>query len=525
MSTQNNKIRSRTEYSMLNIAAGVGGYVVSVVLSLINRMVFTRCLPPAYLGISGLFSNVLSMLSLAELGVGGAIVYALYKPLAYQDEKKIASLVRLYGKAYCTIGTVIGCAGLCLLPFLNLIIGQQPDIAENIHVIYLIFLFNVASSYFFTYRSTLLVAAQKNYLVTGLNYFILCIQAIVQAVFLFATRHYIGYLLIQCFFSLLNNVWISHIAVKHYPYIKNRKTEKLLPEERKKIFRDMRDLMAYKISGVLVNSTDNLIITFFSGLATTGLASNYTLLTSTLNTLLNQVFNGLSSSIGNLNAVESKEKKFSMLKVTNLLNFWLISWGALGIIFVSSDLVRFLFGDQYALSVEIPMVMALNFYTVGMQNAFWTFKHTMGLFRYGKFMQIGTAVLNLVFSIALGMHWGLFGILFATFLARLFTNLWYDPYVIYKHAFHRSPLEYLSRYIRFFLILLLEIVICNSLICWIRCPLLPAILLKSIIVSLVSNLMVILFFRKVPEFVYLNQIASNILRIIRNLISGKRKNA
>ena len=117
------------------------------------------------------------------------------------------------------------------------------------------------------------------------------------------------------------------------------------------------------------------------------------------------------------------------------------------------------------------------------------------------------------------------GILFATFLARLFTNLWYDPYVIYRHAFHRSPLEYLSRYIRFFLILLLEIVICNALICWIRGPLLPAILLKSIIISLVSNLMVILFFRKVPEFVYLNQIASQILRIIRNLISGKRKNA
>ena len=137
------KIRSRTEYSMLNIAAGVGGYVLSVILSLISRMIFTRCLPPAYLGISGLFSNVLSMLSLAELGVGGAIVYALYKPLAENNEEKIASLVRLFGKAYCTIGLVMGAAGLCVLPFLNLVIGEQPEIAESIHLIYLIYLFFV----------------------------------------------------------------------------------------------------------------------------------------------------------------------------------------------------------------------------------------------------------------------------------------------------------------------------------------------------------------------------------------------
>lgn len=515
------RIRSRTEYSMLNIAAGVGGYAVSVVLSLISRMVFTRCLPPAYLGISGLFSNVLSMLSLAELGVGGAIVYALYKPLAYQDEKKIASLVRLYGKAYCIIGLVIGGAGLCVLPFLDLIIGEQPAIAESIHLIYLIYLFNVASSYFFTYRSTLLVAAQKNYLVTGLNYFILCVQAVVQAVFLFATRNYIGYLLIQVFFSLLNNVWISHIAVKHYPYIKNKDAEPLPAEEKKRIFKDMRDLMAYKVSGVLVNSTDNLIITFFSGLVTTGLASNYTLLTNTLNTLLNQVFNGLSSSIGNLNAMESEEKKFGMMKTTNLLNFWLISWGAVGIIFVSSDLVQLLFGGQYVLSIEIPMVLALNFYTVGMQNAFWTFKHTMGLFRYGKYMQMGTAALNLLFSIILGLQWGLFGILFATFLSRLFTNLWYDPYVIYKHAFGKNPLIYLKRYLGFFAVLILEVVLCHILTGWIDFAPLISIILKALTVSLVCNLLFVLLFRKSPEFAYLWKIVQKVLSLINNLFARK----
>ena len=515
--------RTRTEYSILNIATGVGSYVLSVILSLINRMVFTRCLPAAYLGISGLFSNVLNMLSLAELGVGGAIVYALYKPLAENDEAKIATLVNLYAKAYTLIGTFIGVAGVCLLPFINLIIGEQPAIQENIRIIYLIFLFNVASSYFFTYRSTLLVAAQKIYLVTGLNYIILCVQAVVQAVFLFTTRNYIGYLLIQCFFSLLNNVWISHIAVKHYPYIKNKNTQPLPDAEKKRIFKDMRDLMAYKISGVLVNSTDNIIITFFDGLITTGLTSNYTLLTGTLNTLLCQVFNGLGSSVGNLNAIESAEKKFSMLKITNLLNFWLFGWGAAGIIFVSGDLVQMLFGDRYVLGFSIPLVLALNFYTVGMQNSMWTFKHTMGLFRYGRFMQLGTAALNLFFSILLGKMWGLFGILFATFLARLFTNLWYDPFVIYKYAFNKNPLIYLKRYLLYLVVLLTSLAVCFLLTGWIHFSPLINILLKGIIVSLVCNAVFCITFCRTPEFDYLKKIFDRILLFIKSHIPFKNK--
>lgn len=513
------KNRSRTEYSILNIAAGLGGYVLSVVLSLINRMIFTRCLPPAYLGISGLFSNILSMLSLAELGVSGAIVYALYKPLAQNDEEKIASLVQVFGKAYRTIGLVIGGLGLFVLPFLDLLIGEQPEISESIHLIYVFFLFNTASSYFFTYRSTLLVAAQKNYLVTGLNYLILCVQEVLQAVFLFLTKNYIGYLLIQTGFSLLYYVWISHIAVKQYPYIKGKNIKPLAAEEKKHIFKDVRALMAYKVSGVLVNSTDNIIITFFNGLVTTGLASNYTLLTNTLNTLLNQVFNGLTASIGNLNAIETDEKKYSIFKIANMLNFWLFSWGAVGIIFVASDLVQLFFGEKYVLDISISLILAVNFYSVGMLNAVWTFKHTMGLFRYGRFLQLGTAALNLLFSILLGKILGLFGILLATFLSRLLTNLWYDPYVIHKHAFNKSPVGYLKNYIINLLNTALEVLICYYLTGLLHFSLIANIILKIIIVSCVCNAAFYVVFHKTPEYQYLIQS----VRRIKQMISGKIK--
>lgn len=502
MNEHNRRIRSRTEYSMLNIAAGVGGYALSVVLSLVNRMVFTRCLPAAYLGISGLFSNIFSMLALAELGISGAIVYALYKPLAENDEEKIATLVRVFGTAYRAVALVMGALGICVMPFLTMLVGEQPQIEESLHLIYLIFLFDTAGSYFFTYRSTLLVAAQKNYLVTGVTYLFQCVLAVVQAVFLYTTRNYLGYLVIQVSCNMAAYICISRIAVRHYPYITRRDTKPLEPQEKKKIFRDMRALMTYQVSGVLVNSTDSIIITYFSGLLTTGLASNYTLLTNTLASLLKQVFNGLNSSVGNLNAVESDEKKFSMFQVTNLLNFWAFSWGTVGILFVSSDLVHLLFGESYVLEFSIPAVLALNFYTVGMQNAMWIFKHTMGLFRYGRFTQMFTAMLNLVFSIILGRVWGLFGILFATFLARLLTNLWYDPYVIYKVAFKRRPLEYLWRYLGFLAVLAAQILLCMLLCSFVRFSPLVNVLLKGLVCSLVPNGLFFLIFRRTEEFRY-----------------------
>lgn len=509
------KERSRTEYSILNISASLGGYVLSVVLSLINRIVFTRCLPPAYLGISGLFSNILSMLSLAELGVSGAIVYALYKPLAQNDEEKIASLVQVFGKAYRTIGLVIGGLGLCVLPFLDLLIGEQPEIAESIHLIYVIFLFNTASSYFFTYRSTLLVAAQKNYLVTGLNYLVLCVQEVIQAVFLFSTGNYIGYLLIQTGFSLLYYVWISHIAVKQYPYIKGKNIKPLDAEEKKRILKDVQDLMLYKVSGVLVNGTDNIIITYFKGLATTGLASNYTLLMNTLNSLLNQVFNGITASIGNHNATENDWKKYEMYSFLNMVNFWLFGWAALGIHFCSSDLVMLLFGENYALPDNIPLIMAISFYISGVTNVIGTYKHTMGLFHYGRFTQLFTALLNIFFSILLGKCWGLFGILFATVIARACTHLWYTPYVVYKYGFKRNPMEYFKGYLKYLIILLIAAGVCELVLRIISGPLIVQTILKTILCSVVTNVVFFVALAKTPEFIKLKQYLVLLLQRIR----------
>ena len=508
------KKRTRTEYSILNIATGIGGYILNTILGFVCRIVFVRCLSADYLGVNGLFTNILTMLSLTELGIGSAIGYALYKPLAENDEEKIASLVKFYQRAYHIIGIVVACVGLALMPFLNIIIQEQPDISESIYLLYLINLFNTASTYFFSYRSSLLVVAQQNYIVSGLNYIITILQSILQSLFLIITHNYLIYLLIQTAGTFIYNVTISVIAGRRFPFIKSKSVRPLQKEERQSLFNNIRDLTIYKISGLLVNSTDNILITFFKGLATTGVASNYTLLVNTLNSLLNQVFNGLTASVGNHNATESNEKKFQMFSFLNLMNFWIFGWAALGIIFCSTDLVRLCFGDEYVLSINIPLVMALNFYTVGLQNAVWTYKQTMGLFHYGRFLQIITAILNIVFSVILGYKWGVFGILFATFLARLPTNLWYDPYAVFIHGFSKSPILYLIKYIQYLIVLVIAAGICFVLLTPIHLPIFAQIIVKILLCSIICNIVFYAIFRKTQEFKKLKEIVKNVFFIL-----------
>lgn len=502
--------RSRTEYSILNIFTGVGGYFLNTILGFVCRMVFVQCLAADYLGVNGLFTNILTMLSLAELGVGSAIVYALYKPLAENDEEKIASLMKVYATAYRTIGILIGVVGLALMPFIDLIIQEQPNISESIYLLYALNLFNTASSYFFSYRSSLLIAAQRNYIVGGINYAITIVQSVLQMVFLLLYRNYLGYLLIQTAGTFAYNVIVSWVATKQFPFIRKKDVKPLPKDERRVLFANIRDLMIYKVSSLLVNSTDNILITFFSGLATTGIASNYTLLVNTLNSLLGQVFNGLTASIGNHNASESVEKRYQMFSFLNMMNFWIFGWAGLGIFFCSSDLVQLCFGEEYVLSMEVPFVMALNFFTVGMMNAVWTYKHTLGLFHYGRFIQIFTGILNIVFSVVLGTYWGLFGILFATFVARAMTNLWYDPYAVFTYGFGKSPVLYVKKLAKYMIVLLIAAALCRLSFTIVGSSQLVKTLLKIVLCSAVTNGVFAAAFCRSPEFAMLKEILGRI---------------
>lgn len=438
--------KTRTEYSVLNMLTGLGGYFLNTVIGYICRIIFVRCLAAEYLGINGLFSNILSMLSLVELGIGSAMGYALYQPLAKDDKEKITSLMALYKKSYNIIGIVVALLGIMMIPLLQYIIAKPQQIVENIYIIYLVYLFNTASSYFFSYRSALLIAAQKNYIVSGVNYAITTIVSIIQIPILLITQNFMIYLICQSIGVFINNVIVSMWAKHDYPYIEKKNVKPITKKEKRQMAVNIKALTINKIAAMLVNNTDNIVITYFNGLISTGVISNYTLLTGTLGSITSQLFNGITASVGNLNAVENNKKKYNFFRILNLANFWIYGWCCIGIFLVSGEIVKICFGQKFVLDMQIPLVLAINFYLVGMNNAVLIYKNAMGLFKYGQYLLILTAMINLVLDVILGKMWGMFGIFLATIIARVLTNTWYEPYAVFKYGLEKNFKEYIKNF-------------------------------------------------------------------------------
>ena len=495
-------MRSRTENSVKNIIFGLGVQGIEVVLKFVGRTIFIRYLAVEYLGVNGLFSEILTMFSLAELGIGSAIGYALYKPLQANNHDKIAALMNLYKKSYCIIGIVVGLVGIGLIPFLDFIIRDAGSLQDEIIRIYLFYLFNTASTYFFSYKSTLLTADQKNYIVLTIKEICNVVRTIIQCLVLVRTHNFYFYLAIETVLIFINNMWVSKYTDYKYPYLRSSK-ERIEKQEIFDIMKNVKALFLTKISTILVNSTDNMLITAVVGLRETGLYSNYTIFISLINTVLAQVFNNMYPSVGNLNAEGDTKKSHFIFKTLHMMNFWLYSTAAIGFYLIINDIITLWLGEKFILPQNICFVIAVNIYIKGMLNAVWIFKDTYGLFKFGQYMTLLSAILNIILSVILGMKWGLGGILIATAISRILTNSWYDPAMLFKHGFVCSVSRYYLNYLGYTVLCVcvggVLTVICNF---WLANTIIMLIL-KIVIVGIFPSIIYIFIFYKSDEFQYL----------------------
>lgn len=499
----------RLRNSLQNILSGLVGQIVITITGFISRSVFIHVLGSTYLGVSGLFSNVLTLLSFAELGVGQAIIYSLYKPIAVNDKDKIHTLMKLYEKVYRFLFAFVLVVGLLLLPLLPYII-KDIDSVPHIREIYALYVVNSAVTYLMAYRTSFLTATQKNYIVNSVSFVTNIAMCIAQIISLLAFKNYFVYLIIQMIFGLVPNIASYVYTNKKYSFLRNKSYTPLMPDEFKKIKDNVKALIIYKIGSLALNSTDNILISSIVGLTTVGLYSNYLLLTTTVSGFLSTIFSNLTASIGNLNAVEGKDRQLFIFKVINFCTFWFYSVCVICLFICMTPFIKIWIGDQYILGIEISLIITLNIYVGGMLFAPFNYRQTMGLFVQGKMRPIISAVINLVSSILLGRCWGLFGILFGTIIARLTTNAWFDPYLVYKKGLNTSPIPYYFDYI-YKLVLL---IIMGGVSCYIS-AFVPDhsilwLLLKACVTFVMCNLIVLLIYHKTEEFKYLLEIVKNL---------------
>jgi hypothetical protein len=416
------------------------------VLSFINRTFFIYFLNVTYLGVSGLFSNILSMLSLAELGIGTAIIYKLYKPLAEKDTKQIQALMNFYKNAYQVIGCIIFIVGMSLIPFLDTIVGKHEDI-PYFTFLYVLYLINSASSYFFTYKRSILSADQKEY-INSLNRLVfIIIQNIVQFWVLLITRQFIAYLIVTIICTIASNLRISYICNKMYPYLRNNK-EHMDRAEKKDLYKYVFAQTCHQIGGVVVNGTDNVLITTLvdNGLLNVGIYSNYNMILGVLKSFINSIFNSAVASVGNLNVSGDSRKSKEIFNQMFFLNYLFYGFTTVCFFNLAQFFVKLWIGEKFLLAEMVLLVVVVNYYLSGMRQSCIIYNTTLGLFWNDRYKPLFEAAINLVASIFLIKKFGMIGVFLGTVVSNLSTNVWVEPYLLYKYGFKQKLRDYFLRY-------------------------------------------------------------------------------
>lgn len=430
---------SRTSNSIRNIAFSFGYQFVTILLSFVNRSVFVFTLGVSYLGISGLFSDILTMLSLADLGFGVALTYSMYKPLAEHDYDQLAALINLYRKVYRIIALAVTIIGLSLVPFLKYLINLKHPI-PHITLYYIMYLANTVASYLVIYKTSIITADQKDYLLNKYRSYFSILQTLFMTIFLWITRNYFVYLLIQVIFTYIQNFYCSHVAEKMYPFINKR--EKMPIEEVKDIFKNLYSVFLYKISGVLLNATDNTIISIMIGTGMVGYYSNYSMITSRLTGLVNTIFYSLTASLGNLVVKEKAERRYKVFLVMQSVSSIFSTTCVICLLLLTQDFIRIWLGSSYVLSNYTLFAILFNFYLGVILLPIWVYREATGLYQQTKYVMVVTAIVNLVLSIFFAKKIGITGVLLASAISRLTTYFWYEPVLLFRRYFGQSSLVY-----------------------------------------------------------------------------------
>lgn len=486
------------------------GYFVKIVVQFWCRRVFILLLGEVYLGLSGLFSNILTLLSLAELGVGSAISFSLYKPLAENDQERVKSLMRLFKRAYFAIGIVVAALGVSLTPFLQFFIKDMPDI-PHIRLIYVLYVVNSAVSYLFIYKRTLIVADQKEYIASRYSYGCAVVMNVVQLAVLYITRNFLLYLGTMIVFTVLENLLISVKADKCYPYLRDKDVQKLPEEDLHSIKKNIGALIFHQVGRVLVNGTDNLLISKMVDLVSVGLYSNYLMVKSALNTVLGSFYKAIFASIGNVNATEPDEVKKLVFDRINFLTHWMYSFSAICLFCLFNPFISLWVGEKYTFSLPVVFVICLDFFIYGYRTPAMITKNAMGLYWSDRYKALIEALINLVVSILLALKFGVAGIIWGTVISSLSTNFWVEPYVLYRQGLHAPLREYFKSYAVSCLLTAI-----SGGLTWLACSLLPAAGIPAFAGKLLACLVIpnglyFVIFRRNPHFLYFMNLAGEML--------------
>lgn len=503
----------RRQYIFKNIIAKWIGIFVVTILQFIARRVFIIYFSNELLGLSGLLQSVIAMLGLLELGVGSAIYYSLYEPLANGDNEKTSAIMRLYGKIYNLIGLAVLFIGLLLMPFLSKFVETNLSI-KTIRISYAILLSDTVLSYFLAYRRNIFNADQREYVCTNIDTVSSVCANLTQIILTVLTHNYYLYLIGKVFWTVLANFVIYFSSSHQYPSLRS-KSEYHLSNEYLKRFKDnVRTLCICNISTYLVFSTDNLLISKFINVGSVFIYSNYSLIIGTVNKLFHNIFNSAQSSVGNYAVLNDKDKTYSLFENMFFANYFITCFTSVAMISIFNSFMKIWLGSNYVWPLHIVTVLVLNNYLRYINQTQSVFRNAIGLYNpyvFYKYWGFVEGIVNLIASILLVKVFNkepILGVFLGTTISTMVAYAFTGSHALFKYYF---GIDKFFRYLKNYLIYL-ALTITYSLSCVVLQSFLFTsndylnFIIASIIALILPNISNILIFRKTSNFIFLKSI-------------------
>lgn len=434
--------RSRQANALLASSSGVLLQLVQIIGSFVYRTVFLMFLSKEYLGINGLFSNVLQLFSLAELGIGSAIQYSMYKPFSQQDTQKIGALIHFYKTVYNALAVLVLVIGLAVYPFIGYLVNASELPSDiNLTAVYFLFVINSAASYLFVYKQSLLTADQQSHKISLFSCALQVASHGIKILALFLFKDYHLMLAADIVLTILLNgsfsLWIS----KRYQSVFQAKGH-LGTEDKKNIFTHTFGLLCHKVGYIVVTGTDNIVLSKFVSLVAVGIYSNYATLITAITNVMTRILGALVPTIANYTLTKTKDESYGLFKRILFADLWLSSFTTVCLYLLLNPFITLWLDESFLLPQSVVALICLQHYLQSARLTAGKFIDSCGLFHLDKIRPLIESAINLAVSIVLAIYMGIAGVFIGTVVSGLLTYFWREPYLLHKHFFQRSTRNY-----------------------------------------------------------------------------------
>ena len=428
----------RVHRSIMNIKVGMLFYVLSLLLAFFSRKVFLDCLGKEFIGLTGMLMNIMSFLSVAELGIGTSIVYFLYKPLQENNHEKINEVMSMLAYLYRCIGLIIGGAGLIVSLFFPWWFGNLTIGLPIVYFAFYSFLASSMAGYVFNFRQLLVSANQKQYVVRAYFQTISIVQSLTQILLAYYYRNLYLWVIVGLIFTIIGCIVFNYRINKVYPWLRvDIRRGRLCLRKYPEVLKKTRQIFINKIKDFLLYRSDEIMVGMFVSVVSVAYYGNYMMIIYKLKYFINILGDGLNAGVGNLLAEGNEKNIMKVFWEMTAVRFFILGITIFPLIMFIQPVIEFWLGKEYILDSLIVYLIIFNFFIYLQNGAVYIFIGASGLFSdvWAAWCEL---IINLTITLLLAPFFGIIGILIGKITSVFFINIFWKPYYLFSQGFHKS---------------------------------------------------------------------------------------